>query len=154
MFWSSAVAERNTLSPSDPLGFTPTDLLVYVGRICHFLLRHCGWKTTSSPDHCLNVLFPAVADGRSVLTSTFLPIRLVLIGCFLVLHRNCYDFFFLHCGWKTTFSLDYGSKFRTPFIVFVEPASLGLPPLRLREVFSFRPFESFYLRRCGRSHPL
>ena len=59
LFWSSAVAERNTLSSSDPLVFTSTDLLVYVERICHFFPRHCGWKTTSSPDHYFNVQFPA-----------------------------------------------------------------------------------------------
>ena len=59
LFWSSVVAERNTLSSSDPLVFTSADILVYVGRICHFFLHRCGRKTTSSPDHCFNVLFPA-----------------------------------------------------------------------------------------------
>ena len=59
MFWSSVIAERNTLLSSDPLVFTSADLLVYVGRIFHFFLRRCGRKTTSSPDHCFNVLFPA-----------------------------------------------------------------------------------------------
>ena len=84
MFWSSAVAERNTLSSSDPLVFTSADLLVYVGRICHFFLRRCGRKTTSSPDHCFDVPFLAVANGHSVLNLTFLPIRSVLIDCFFI----------------------------------------------------------------------
>ena len=77
MFWSSAIAERNTLSSSDLLVFTSADILVYVGRICHFFLRRCGWKTTSSPDHCFNVPFPAcvifadpVSQGASAVAAT------------------------------------------------------------------------------------
>ena len=108
--------------PSDPLVFSSVDLLVSVGGICHFYLYHCGWQTTSSPDHCLTISFPArltfgfyigavyifflhycgrclllafaVADGHSVLDFDFLSdLVVVYLGWILALHRNFYLFF-------------------------------------------------------------
>ena len=83
-------------------------VLVYIGMICYFYLRHCGWKTTNSPDYCFEVsgsalLFSSVrelwASAVAAAESANLFDLLLFLFSIQTLHcRVVYPFCFRHCG--------------------------------------------------------
>ena len=90
----------------------------------------------------LVISFSDVADRLSVLTSTFLPFRLIFIGCFCVLASELLSFLSLSLQKETAPSFDQRFDILGLFVISIVSISHGLPPLRLRGAFPFR--------RCGR----